>query len=174
MNLRGRGHFIGIVGNDRHDWRPQIREKNDDGNFQILTYINSNPRTYVCHLIRGLHFSSRKVHSIKKKIKLYSYRPNLIQYLGSGYSKKRLTFILRLIAQVQEEPRFLKYIRRTNESKFTDKDVFNKWNNRYCSDNQLFWISAIRFQHVWRTNIWCGLWGANYFVLSFMIAHRLM
>lgn len=67
----------------------------------------------------------------------------------SGDSKKRLTFIARLIAQAQEEPRFLKYIRRTDESKFTNNDVFNKWNNRYCSDNKLFWTNAISFQHAW-------------------------
>jgi len=61
------------------------------------------------------------------------------------------------MAQIQEEPLFLKYVGRTDESKFTNNGIINKQNNRFWSDHNPYWTNDSNFQHVWGTNVWCGL-----------------
>jgi hypothetical protein len=76
MSLREHGQFTRRNGNGRRNRRPH--EANDDEEMQVLVYININPRSSVRHLARELHVSVRKIHSILKKNKYHSYRPNLV------------------------------------------------------------------------------------------------
>jgi hypothetical protein len=161
MSLREHGQFTSRDGNGRRNRRPH--EANDDEETQVLAYININPRSSVRHLARELNVSAGKIHSILKKNKYHPYRPNLVQNLVPGDSERRLTFVAWLLVQTQEEQRFLDYICWTDESKFTNNGIINKQNNRYWSDSNPFWTNDINFQHVWGTNVWCGLVGGKLF-----------
>ncbi|XP_025416804.1 uncharacterized protein LOC112688013, partial [Sipha flava] len=113
------------------------------------------------HLASELNVSVGKIHSILKKNKYHPYRPNLVQHLVPGDSERRLTFVAWLLVQTQEEQRFLDYIFWIDASKFTNNGIINKQNNRYWSDSNTFWTNDTHFQHVWGTNVWCGLVGGK-------------
>jgi len=56
-----------------------------------------------------------------------------MQHLRQGDAKCRLTFIARIITEINNDPLFLNYILWTDESKFTNNGILNKQNNRYWS-----------------------------------------
>lgn len=151
INLREKGEFPAIE-NRRRKRRLRHHEPNENEELQVLAYIQINPRSSVRNLAPwGKHIK------FKKKHKFHVYRPNIIQHLIPGDSDKRLTFIAWLMVQIQEEPLFLNYVCWTDESKFTNNGVINKQNNRYWSDTNPYWPNDSNFQHVWGTNVWCGL-----------------
>lgn len=156
INLRENGELPAIV-NHRRNRRPRVHEPNENEELQVLAYIQINPHSSVRNLAREVGVSVGKAHSILKKHKFHAYRPNIIQHLIPDDSGRRLTFIAWLMVKIQEEPLFLNYVCWTDESKFTNNGVINKQNNRYWSDTNPHWTNDSNFQHVWGTNVWCGL-----------------
>ncbi|KAJ8938076.1 hypothetical protein NQ318_006346 [Aromia moschata] len=49
----------------------------------------------------------------------------------------------------------------SDESRFHNNGIVNKHNAHYWSNQNPHWMTETRFQTVWGTNVWCGMFNGH-------------
>lgn len=135
--------------------------RNEENVINILAYVAVNPHVSLRRLAEEIGVSKATVHRILKGHRYHPFKVHLSQELRLNDLQRRLDFIARLQVLEDENPNYLNCILWSDESRFHNNGVVNKHNAHYWSNQNPRWMEEARFQTVWGTNVWCGMFNGH-------------
>lgn len=125
----------------------------------VLGYFHANPKASQGNAQRDLGVSESAVQRILKKHNWKPFKYHIVQELQIGDLEQRRSFCEFLLMKHQEDNNFLANIIWSDESKFTNRGMFNKHNTHYWSEQNPHLTREHYNQHFWSFNVYCAVKG---------------
>lgn len=142
-----------------HNKGKQIRRRvRDDRAPDIIASVNVFPRDSLTRRSLDSGISKTTIYRILKEEKFHPYRMSLHQALNQNDMQRRLNFC----NWIEQQPHnFHRNILFSDECTFKSDAEVNTWNFRYWSQSNPHWLREVDHQHVWKLNVWCGIYHGN-------------
>jgi hypothetical protein len=139
---------------------PKTYTKNNEARDAIIMEnVRDDPTTSVRKVGEHTAIPKSSVHRTLIKHGFHPYKPRIVQGLQGNDFNRRITFSQWFITKCQQIPNFQSKVLWTDETRFTNCEIFNK-HNYHCWDTENpHNLEERRLQTRFGFNVWCGIIG---------------
>lgn len=139
--------------------KPKINKRatNEANTAAVLASVVADPGTSIRKIGQNIPVSYSSIQRILKNSKMHSYSYTRVQQLYEGDQERRMNFCRTLLAFTENDPRFLKHICWTDESKFDQDGITNYHNLHHWAVENPHCIRPVNSQRRFSINVWCGI-----------------
>lgn len=140
-----------------HHIREGDRVRTFDVELDVLLYTHENPTSSLRQASSVLGISKETIRRIRVAYNMYPYRPHIVHGLHRGDQQRRLGFLAVIDCLLMDVPDLLENILWTDESRFTNNGMYNRWNFRHWAETNPRLTFTSHHQVSYSVNVWCGI-----------------
>lgn len=139
-----------------HNKGRQIRRRVRNGKApDVIASVHVSPHDSLNRRSIDAGIGKATIWRILRENKFHPYRMSLHQDLNENDLQRRMNFCNWIERQ---PPNFHRNILFSDECTFKSNAEVNTWNFRYWSQTNPHWLREVDHQHVWKVNVWCGIY----------------
>lgn len=130
---------------------------NEESSLNVLLSFVQNPHESTRHAAQQHGIDQKSVWKVLKNNNFHPFKVKLVQELNEDDPDRRNEFSETMMERISLDQQFLRNIVFSDEATFQLNGTINRYNCRYWSDANPYWIEQNHTQYPQKLNVWAGI-----------------